>query len=74
MTIDQVLIAIEHEHEALTYLVVTTARRHQVLAAGNLRGLAEQQRRLVWIKFVEGVAHGGVRATARGRIRFPTFR
>ena len=35
------LVAVEHEQELLAHLVVAAARRHQVLAAGELRGLAE---------------------------------
>ena len=63
------LVAVEHELELLAHLVVAAARGHQVLAAGELGGLAEAQRHLVRVELVEGVAHGRVRAAARGGVR-----
>src|SRR3546814_20554914 len=41
-----------------------------MLAAGDFRGFAKHQRRAQLIKLVNSVAHRGVGATARGRIRF----
>src|SRR3546814_14498502 len=41
-----------------------------MLAAGDFRGFAKHQRRAQLIKLVKSVAHRGVGATARGRIRF----
>jgi hypothetical protein len=67
--VDQRLVAVEHEHEALAHLVIAAARRDQVLAAGDLGGLAEQQRVAGRVELVEGVADRRVGAAARGGVR-----
>ena len=47
VAVDHLLVAVEHEHELLAHLVVAAARGDQVLAAGELGGLAEAQRHAV---------------------------
>ena len=66
--VDDLLVAVEHELEFLAHLVVAAARGDQVLAAGELGGLAEHQRHAVRVELVEGVADGGVGAAARGGV------
>ena len=44
VAIDDFLIAVEHAHELGAHLVVAAARRDDLLAAGELGGLAEHQR------------------------------
>src|SRR5690606_39597076 len=68
--VDDFLVAIEHEHEALAHRIVGTAFGHDVFAAGQFGGLAEHQRIAQGIELVEGVAHGGVGAAARRGVRF----
>jgi hypothetical protein len=44
VAVDHVLVAVEHEHEALAHRVAGAARGDDVLAAGELGRLAEAQR------------------------------
>ena len=62
--VDHVLVAVEHEHEALAHRIVGAARRDDVLAAGDLGGLAEDQGGAERMQLVEGVADGRVGAAA----------
>ena len=63
------LVAIEHAHEIGAHLVVAAARGDDLLAAGELGGLAEHQRAARGVQLVEGVADGRIGAAARGRVR-----
>ena len=68
VAVDDLLVAVEHELELLAHLVGAAARGHQVLAAGELGGLAEDQRHAVRVELVEGVADGRVGAAAGGGV------
>ena len=70
VAVDDLLIAVEHAHEVGAYLVVTAARRDDLLAAGQLRRLAEDEGAADLVELVERVAHRRVGAGAGGRIRF----
>src|SRR5690349_16543235 len=67
--LDDLLIAVEHAHEVGAHLVVAAARRDDLLAAGELGSLAEDERATRRVQLVERVAHRGVRAAARRRVR-----
>ena len=56
---------LEHRHEVVTHLVVAAARRHEVLAAGDLGGFAEDHRHVVVVHLVKGVADRRVGTAAR---------
>ncbi len=73
MALDDLLVAVEHELEARSDLVVPAARRDQLLAARQLGGFPEEERHTVWIELVEGVADRRVGADPRGGVRLPAL-
>jgi hypothetical protein len=73
VAVDHLLVAVEHEHEALLHLRRAAALGHDALAAGDLGGLAEHQRVAGLVELVEGVADRRVRAAARGGVALPAL-
>src|SRR5208282_5200572 len=59
--------------EVGAHALVAAASGDDVLAAGELGSLAEDQGAARRVELVEGIAHRGIRATARGGVRFPAF-
>src|SRR5439155_8730024 len=70
---NHVLVAVEHAHEVGAHLVVAAARGDDLLAAGQLGGLAEDERTANRIKLIESVAYRRVGAAAGSRVRFPAL-
>ena len=73
MTLDHVLVVIEHFHEVCSYLFGTAACSHQMLTTRQLGGFAKHQCCAQAIQFVKGVAYRWVGAATRGGIGFTAF-
>src|SRR6202163_2072734 len=70
VAVDDLLIAIEDALEVGAHLVVAAACGDDVLAAGELGRLAENERATHRVELVESIAHGRIGAATRRRIRF----
>jgi hypothetical protein len=73
MTLDHVLVVVEHFHEVSAHLFGSAAGSHQMLTTRQFGGFAKHQCGTQAIKFVKGIAHGRVGAASRCGVRFTAF-
>src|SRR5437867_34662 len=73
VTVNHVLVAVEHEHELLTNGIAGAALGDYFFTAGDLRGFAEAQVVAQRVQLVKGVADRRVGAAAGGGVGLAAF-